>query len=234
MHARRPSGPPERDNVADLGERESHPAGLRYEPEQPKDIERIPPVASRRPLQGRKDSHRFVDPQGLAAEAASGGHFSDEKRAALHGKQDKACPMGQSQVSKGAIVDTSTRAAYSRLTRMTKRCSAIRHVLVVAALLTVLGHVCALPGHAHAAGAAGDHHGLPTTDHEHSDGDAVHAASCEAVRSASATVGTPILIGLSPRASITAALVDAPLRAAESTPPTSSPPLYLTHRALLI
>jgi hypothetical protein len=109
------------------------------------------------------------------------------------------------------------------------------HVLVAFALLAIVGHVCALPGHAHAAATASDHSpSAPVSDHDHSDGDALHAASCEAVRSGAATAATPTVVAASARTSATDDRVDTRLRMAGSAPPTSSPPLYLTHRALLI
>jgi hypothetical protein len=118
---------------------------------------------------------------------------------------------------------------------MTKRRPAVTHILIAVALLAVIGHVCALTGHVHAATSASAHgHAAPITDHEHSDGDALHAASCEAVRSGAATAETPTVVAASSRTSATDDRVETRLRAAESAPPTSSPPLYLTHRTLLI
>jgi hypothetical protein len=118
---------------------------------------------------------------------------------------------------------------------MKRRYSAGTHVLVAIALLAVLGHVCVLPGHVHAATPSSHHpSAAPESHHEHSDGDGVHAASCEAIRSGAANAGTPTLVATSPRPPAFDNVVDTPLRVAESAPPTSSPPLYLTHRALLI
>lgn len=78
MDAGRPPRTPKRDDVSDLAERESDPTVLRHERQQPQDVDRIVPVASCGATRGRQDSRRFVQPQRLAAQAASRGDFSDE------------------------------------------------------------------------------------------------------------------------------------------------------------
>jgi hypothetical protein len=118
---------------------------------------------------------------------------------------------------------------------MIKRHCATTYVLVVVALIAVVGHICALPGHSHAATAGSDHPPTaPITDHEHSDGDAVHAASCEAVRSAAVNVETPTVAATSLSTSVIECSIETLPRVVAWRPPTASPPLYLTHRTLLI
>jgi hypothetical protein len=118
---------------------------------------------------------------------------------------------------------------------MIQRYAFATHALLAVALFAVLGHVCALPEHVHAATTASDHSpAAPLSDHEHSDGDAVHAASCEAVRSGTPSVATPTVGPGYTRIRAIDDGVDTRSRAAESTPPSSSPPLYLVHRTLLI
>jgi hypothetical protein len=118
---------------------------------------------------------------------------------------------------------------------MSARYACVKHVLLAVALLAVLGHVCALPEHVHAASTPSDHSPAgPVSDHGHSDGDAIHAASCEAVRSGTPSVATPMVGPGYMRIWVIDDDVDTRSRVAEPTPPTSSPPLYLAHRTLLI
>jgi hypothetical protein len=99
-------------------------------------------------------------------------------------------------------------------------------VLLLASMLVLFGHVCALP--LADAGGASAHGGLPGDEHG-----AIHAASCDAVLAQSA--GCPALPALTaptkaaaPLAVIPAPLPDRPIA------PVSSPPLFLLHAALLI
>ncbi|MGH7671715.1 MAG: hypothetical protein ACREMC_02360 [Gemmatimonadales bacterium] len=102
-------------------------------------------------------------------------------------------------------------------------------LLVALAIFVVLGHVCALPIHAH-AGAVTTH----TEDHpEHGSDEAAHSGSCEALR-AHASVDTPVLL---PARLVLPAIGDPETQRAHTTPapgPASSPPLFLLHAALLI
>lgn len=106
-------------------------------------------------------------------------------------------------------------------------CSLIRLLLTLVALATVVGHVCAVPGHAHT---------MPSHDgHDHSDADGSHVASCEALRPAAA----PDASALSPVMLPYLVASPGPVsefseRASDAPAPSSSPPLYLAHRALLI
>jgi hypothetical protein len=99
--------------------------------------------------------------------------------------------------------------------------------LLVVAIIAVLGHVCVLPVHAHS---------VPAEDHgSHGDttADSVHTASCDALKSASAT---PSIV---PDATSTPVVViEEGARHLVDTARTSgrseSPPLFLLHASLLI
>jgi hypothetical protein len=109
------------------------------------------------------------------------------------------------------------------------------HVLVVLALFAVIGHSCVAPGHAHALTPSSVHESeTPAADHSHSDGGAVHAASCEAVRSGAASVATPSALAATPLVSVATEGDQRRSRVVASAPVSASPPLYVTHRALLI
>jgi hypothetical protein len=110
-----------------------------------------------------------------------------------------------------------------------------RHGFVVAALLivaiiAVLAHVCVLPVHAHAVPVEG--HGSHDDDSSDS---SVHTASCDALKTASATpsialVATSVpVVDVEPVSLKGHAFDAAPVR----THP-DSPPLFLLHAALLI
>jgi hypothetical protein len=102
-------------------------------------------------------------------------------------------------------------------------------LLLIAGVLGVLGHVCAVPLHAHA---------VPVEGHGSHDDDAadhsVHTASCEAAKggftSAAALVPTRQAAEL-PMAPL---LSDRHLCASPNVPTAESPPLFLLHAALLI
>jgi hypothetical protein len=108
--------------------------------------------------------------------------------------------------------------------------------LLVFAVAVTLAHVCALPGHTHAAPAVADDHAHADARHHHDDGHAegsLDATSCDVLRPASAVPAPPVLAvgpaGVMPaRPSVHAG--DGAVAAA----PRASPPLYLAHRALLI
>ena len=101
-------------------------------------------------------------------------------------------------------------------------------LLVGVAMFVVLGHVCALPVHVH-AGAVTTH----SEDHpEHGD-EAAHGGSCEALR-ASPISEAPALI---PTGFVLPVISGPKTQLAHATlapAPTSSPPLFLLHAALLI
>jgi hypothetical protein len=107
------------------------------------------------------------------------------------------------------------------------------HGLVAGALLTlaivaVLGHICVLPAHVHAVPVEG--HGSHGDD---SSDNSIHTASCDALKSTSAT------LSIVPTATSTLLVVEpTSLRRPVNTDPASghaeSPPLFLLHAALLI
>jgi hypothetical protein len=100
--------------------------------------------------------------------------------------------------------------------------------LVMIAVVAVLGHVCVLPGHAHAVPVEG--HGTP--DEAPAD-NAVHRASCDALKSTSPTPSVvraatwTALIVVEP---VSVRLVDAVSAVVQA----ESPPLFLLHAAFLI
>ena len=100
-------------------------------------------------------------------------------------------------------------------------------LLVGVAVLVVLGHICALPVHAHA--------GIVTThaeDHpEHGSDGTAHGGSCEALKATS-----NIALAALPAVRVDVALLMALLTeaAAPSTTPAESPPLFLLHAVLRI
>jgi hypothetical protein len=107
-------------------------------------------------------------------------------------------------------------------------------LLTVIALAAIVGHVCALPGHAEAIAHGGGHHdGSPVTD-DHAGDDALHAASCEALRPAAVAPALPTAAAAPSR--ITATVPSRPVRAraVDAVARAAPPPLYLTHHALLI
>jgi hypothetical protein len=99
--------------------------------------------------------------------------------------------------------------------------------LLLLLAFTLVGHICALPH--------GDDHALPheSTQHDHDGGDGLHVASCEGVRSAppsspcASQVTTPLNMDLAAPRVAQLALTRRPQ-------PSSSPPLFLLHAALLI
>lgn len=99
-------------------------------------------------------------------------------------------------------------------------------IVLVVALLATLSHVCVLPLDTHTVAADTDDH----------DGNAFHAASCEALQSPSApTPGrTATVVATVPVRPEHLCSVD--LRRAVDSVPTlrGSPPLYLRYSALLI
>lgn len=102
-------------------------------------------------------------------------------------------------------------------------------MLVGAAIFIVLGHVCALPVHAH-AGAVTTH----TADHpERGSDEAAYGGSCEALR-ASPNFDVPALLPTGVAPLVIGSLETHRAHATPVPTPASSPPLFLLHRALLI
>jgi len=102
-------------------------------------------------------------------------------------------------------------------------------LLVGVAILIALGHVCALPVHAH-VGAMAPH----AEDHpERGSDEATHDGSCDALR-ASSNVDAP---ALQPTGIVLPVIATVGVHRAHATlapAATSSPPLFLVHSALLI
>ena len=100
-------------------------------------------------------------------------------------------------------------------------------LLIGVAVFVVLGHVCALPVHAH-AGTVTTH---SEDDHEHGRDDASHGGSCEALR-ATPNIALPAL----PAARLEVELLMALLTEVAAPPaaPNGSPPLFLLHAVLRI
>ncbi len=103
-------------------------------------------------------------------------------------------------------------------------------VLAVIAIVIAVGHVCAMPLHAHAGTAAAHDDGS-----HHPAGAGLHDASCETVTTTAITVVAPASRAAGPGAA--AAPAGAP-RAGEAPgaprADLSSPPRYLLHAVLLI
>ena len=103
--------------------------------------------------------------------------------------------------------------------------------LLAVACVVALAHVCVLPTHGNAATVA------PSASHDHDshhDDEALHSASCDAVRAASVSVPTPVV-----PVTVVAYPDDSrpgiPTNLSFVAPaPTPSPPLFLLHAALLI
>ena len=102
-------------------------------------------------------------------------------------------------------------------------------LLVGVALFVVLGHICAAPVHAHAGT-------MTTHSEDHPEGgadEAAHGGSCETLR-ADFNVHAPALLPTGVVLRVVSGL-EIHRRYAEPAPaPTSSPPLFLLHAALLI
>ena len=116
-----------------------------------------------------------------------------------------------------------------------------RRIFFIAfAIAAILVHVCALPGHVHAAPSVteGHVHGAPASEHDHETGDPLgdplYVESCDAVRPANAAQAAPMPAGGCADVASAEIAVSVVVRPVDETPPRASPPLYLVHRALLI
>jgi len=108
--------------------------------------------------------------------------------------------------------------------------SATRWALLTLLIATLLGHVCVLPLHAHAATATTHQHG----DESDGSGQAAHIGSCEALPSSSIVQPVVVVAG-------TTLWAATPLEAATwlvhdrvAAPPPRSTPLFLRYASLLI
>ena len=106
-------------------------------------------------------------------------------------------------------------------------------LFIAAAIVAVLGHVCALPAHAHVAidpPLVDEHDGTGGHDSEES----LHAASCEVVVSTSSNIPSAVsMLAERPRDGCVA-LYRERLVSVTHRPPVDSPPLFLLHASLLI
>ena len=106
-----------------------------------------------------------------------------------------------------------------------------RWTLLVLSVAVLMGHICVLPGHVHTETSARQ----TDVDHTHEADEAVHAASCEAVRSG--WLGYPIVLAPSVGAVMTATLVERSktwISISGRSSSVKSPPLFLLHASLLI
>jgi len=79
MDAGRRARPAQRDDMANLGQRESKPAGLPHERQERQHVRRVAAIAGGCPARRGKDAARLVQPKRLAADAGSRGHLPDEQ-----------------------------------------------------------------------------------------------------------------------------------------------------------
>ena len=79
--------------MANLGQRESKPAGLPHECQERKHIGRIATITGGCPAGRGKDAARLVQPKRLAADAASRRHLPDEQPV-VHGGSIGLAPWG--------------------------------------------------------------------------------------------------------------------------------------------
>lgn len=102
--------------------------------------------------------------------------------------------------------------------------------LLIVAIIAVLAHVCVLPVHAHAVPVEG--HGSHGDD---SSDNSVHTASCDALKTATATPSIILVATLLPVVDVEPiSLKGHVFDAAPVTTHPDSPPLFLLHAALLI
>jgi hypothetical protein len=111
-------------------------------------------------------------------------------------------------------------------------------VVLALILMGLLAHICVLPHHGHAA-EIDSHavHGHADTVPASDDGgeDAVHGASCEGLPASSAAALVPPSAQSVQTATFSLPAAEVNRFAAVPPPqPSASPPLYLTHRTLLI
>ena len=105
-------------------------------------------------------------------------------------------------------------------------------LLVLIAIAMVLGHICALPFHAHAGAItthqeSESHHG-----HDGPDDDALHAASCDAVKTAAGAGNVVVLVPIGTVPSLV--LPSGRQLEPDASVILGSPPLFLLHAVLLI
>jgi hypothetical protein len=118
------------------------------------------------------------------------------------------------------------------MTRLFRGRPVLGSLALAIALFAVLGHVCVLPHEAHAvAGGPSESHG---SHHEHSQQDALHTASCEAVQSTVTPAASMLPVA---RLAIVATFAELARGAIDARQPlviAASPPLFLLHASFLI
>ena len=107
-------------------------------------------------------------------------------------------------------------------------------VLIALAMVMVLGHICALPFHAHAGAITTheerqSHHG-----EEGPDEDAAHVGSCDAVKSAPTALDGIVLVPLGSIAAVAQEWTRQLCETYAGAIVAGSPPLFLRHASLLI
>jgi hypothetical protein len=109
-------------------------------------------------------------------------------------------------------------------------------LLFVIGIVAIFGHVCALPTHTHVSAAAGTHGHADAADSREGEPseDAVHAASCDAVRTPTSTVPAPVAIVVARYIEPHETVRSTAARRAAPVAVMFSPPLFLLHAALLI
>jgi hypothetical protein len=93
MAAGRLARPAQRDDMANVGQRESKPAGLPHEGQERQHVGRIAAISGGCPVRRGKDAARLVQPKRLAADAGSRGHLPDEQPV-VHGGSIGLAPWG--------------------------------------------------------------------------------------------------------------------------------------------
>jgi hypothetical protein len=107
-------------------------------------------------------------------------------------------------------------------------------ILVAIAVVMVLGHICALPFHAHAGAITTheerqSHHGTDSPDE-----DAVHVGSCDVVKSAPTALDGIVLVLLGSVAAVAQEWTRQLCETHVAAIVLDSPPLFLLHASLLI
>ena len=135
------------------------------------------------------------------------------------------------------LVDTVTGGRVPSITPMATRRPRIMLLFIAFAIIATLVHVCALPGHIHAAELdTADHsHDVPPSDHSDAPDDSAYGESCDALRPGSSPAPPAVFIALPASAAWVLERLEARSRTADVvTSSRASPPLYVVHRALLI
>lgn len=113
-----------------------------------------------------------------------------------------------------------------------RRRPVLRWLALAVALFAVFGHVCVLPHEAYAVAAEpSENHG---SHHEHSQDDALHTASCEAVQSSVTPSASVLPVAGSASVVAFAEAARGAIHAPRPPAIATSPPLFLLHSSFLI